>query len=718
MFKKEKYYLLALLVVAITAYWQISFLQYSLKYDMIDCSYPWRYITGEHIRNSMLPLWNPYQNLGYPLFADLQSGSPWYLPVWILSIFSDYNIHTLSVEFIFHIFMAGVGMFYLGKTLRLNLSTAFIMGMAYMLSGFFIGNAQHFTLIVGATWLPFVLSGYFEIIYNNTIRAVFKTAFFFFLLIAGGYPTYIVSITYILIFLFIINAILLFRNKEKVRLRLFLINNVYLLITTVLLSCVVLLSYMDIATELTRTEGIDLKAAMLNPFSPQCLLSLILPYAVIKDMAFFNTDLSMSNAYMGLIPLLCLCFSFFVKKNKTYYFFLALALFSLLVAMGDYLPVRKFLFTYIPLMNMFRFPAVFRLFAIVGFIVCAGYGIDYYIKNGRPVKRPVYIISIVFVFIFIGLVFFARSQGYLEIKKLVLNEIFTESPTSRMVQHMAFQSVVQIIILISFVLCLRFLKSNTYFIYSVILITALEMGLSGQLNAPYTVFYKSIKQQDVMLHHRNHFKKGFPIPDTTFVSENTNSRLSYGPFWRNLTIFHKQISNEGFTSLVLRRYRDMTDNYAALLDSTLKNPAIFTTTDIAPFDSLNLQSTKPGKVFFDRETYEGLSREIFKDTSVNKIEITAFNAGSIHLKAHTISNQVLVFLQNNYKGWRAQINGKEAPILTANKSLMAIYLPRGDNTVVFSFKKPLIVFGFYVSLLSLLVFSGWGGYLFFRKKKL
>ena len=714
MIKKERYYLLGLLIVAITAYWQISFFQYSLKYDMIDCSYPWRYIVSEHLRNGMLPMWNPYQNLGYPLFADLQSGSPWYLPVWILSVFSAYNIYTLSFEFIFHIFMAGVGMFYLGKTLKLSLNTAFIMGLAYMLSGFFIGNAQHFTLIAGATWLPFILSGYFEIIHKNNIRAVIKTAFFFFLFIAGGYPTYVVTTAYILCSLFVAYTLTLIKKKERVKLRQFILNNLYLFIFTVLLSCVVLLSYIDIAPELTRTEGIDLKAAMLNPFSPQCMLSLILPYGVIKDMAFFNTDLSMSNAYLGLIPLIFLCFSFFVRKSKAYYFFLVLALFSLLVAMGDYLPVRKILFNYVPLMNLFRFPGVFRLFTIVGFIVCAGFGIDYYIKDN--IKSIILIngISTVFVMLFLGITFYSRAQGYLEIKKFVTATIFTESQTSSLTQHIAFQSFIQIMVLFSFILALRFLKNNTHFIYFVAFIVALEMGLAAQLNAPYTVFYQNIKQEDVMLHHKSQFKVGFPLSDTTSVSENTNARLSYGPFWRNLTIFHKQVSNEGFTSLVLRNYRDMTKNYPVLLDSLLKNPPLFITADIAPFDSLNLQATNAGKVFFDRKTFNSLSSLIHYDKPDYKIKIAEFKPGTIKLKTNSFANQVLVLLQNNYKGWKAYVNEKEVPILTADKSLMALYLPKGENTIIFTFEKPLIVFGFYVSLLSLLVFGGLGGYYLFK----
>ena len=718
--KKEFYYILALLLIAIVAYWQVSLFQYSLKYDMIDCSYPWRFMVVEHLRNGMLPLWNPYQSLGYPLFADIQSGASWYLPVWIFGILFGYNIHVLSFEFIFHIFMAGVGMFFLGKSLKLSLKTAFIIGIAYMLSGFFVGNAQHFTLIAGATWLPFIFAGYLDIIHKSTLKSVLVTSFFFFLFISGGYPTFIVTTAYILLILFLTYSVILFKNKEKVRLKLFLKNNLFLFIFTVLLSSVVLLSFIDIAPELTRTEGVDMQATMINPFSPQSLLSLILPYAVIKNIAFFNTDLSMSNAYLGIITVVFLLYSFFIKKSKTYFFFLILALFSLMVAMGDYLPLRKLLYNYVPLMNMFRFPGVFRVFSILGFIVCAGFAIDHFFNNPDKSKKILFIISTVFLVLFIGILIYTRTQGYLEIKKFITQDLFKESLNSTFIQHIAFQSIVQICVLLFFMLALRFIRNTKHFTFVFCFIITFEMGFAAQLNAPYTIFYQNIKQHDVMLHHENNFIKGFPVPQGNLISENTNAKLSYGPFWRNVTNFHKQISPEGFTSLVLRNFRDLTEHYPILLENIVKNPPAFLTTDIVPFDSLtgsSISELNPKKVFFEQKIYNKYHALANHNKPGYKLEITEFKPDKIRIKSFSFTNQILVLMQNNYKGWHAYINDNEQEIITADKSLIAIYLPKGENNIIFIFEKPLIVFGFYLTVLSLITLLSLLLYLKFRKKQ-
>ncbi len=702
--KRELYYILALLIIAVLSFWQVSLLDYCLKYDMIDCSYPWRFIVGEHLQQGMLPIWNPYQNLGYPLFADIQSGSSWYPPVWFLGYFFGYNIYVLSFEFIFHIFLAGLGMFCLGKSLGLQLKICFLIGVSYMLSGFFIGNAQHFTLIVGAVYVPFVLSGYFDLIGKGQPIHVLKTAFFFFLLASGGYATYIVITIYLLIILFASHLIVLLVQKRTRELKKFVLNNIMLIVSCLLLCCVLLFSYVDMAPEITRTKGIELSAALSNPFSPQCLLSLILPYAVIKDLDFFATDLSMTNGYLGIITLMFLLLSFFTPKNKTYFFFLILSVFSLLIAFGDVLPFRKFIYHHIPLMNMVRFPAVFRLFTIIGLIVCAGYGLNHFLDNSPKYKKHIIYISVVFIFVFLFSIVYARLQGYLEIKQFIINHAFTESNLTEQIQHIVFQSAVQIIVLCLFAAALFCIKSLNKIIFLLCVLIPLEMFLASQLNAPYTVFYPTIKQKDVYRHHKEHFVKGFPIPDKNVnVCDNTNALLSYGPFWRNLTLFHKQISNEGFTSLVLRNYFAFQNTNDGDLEKILRNPPFFLTGSIAPLDSIQLNDTAENtSIFFENDDYVVLKTHLSEHFTPGEINIKNFTPTEIDLSVKVFENQILIFLQNHYTGWHAYINNVEQKIYKANKSLISVPVPKGEHLLRFRFEKSSVVIGFYITLISLI----------------
>ncbi len=172
--KKPYIYYLLLFITAVLAMLPVVLLRHPLKYDIIDQAYPWRYFIGECLQNGHLPLWNPYQLLGSPIHADPQS-SAWYPVTWFFGYFFGYDIYIISFDFFLHIFLAGMGMFYLAKQLKFRNETAFIMGVSYMLSGFFIGNAQHFMWIISGTWIPFIIGAFLSLKNAPSVSAVSKT---------------------------------------------------------------------------------------------------------------------------------------------------------------------------------------------------------------------------------------------------------------------------------------------------------------------------------------------------------------------------------------------------------------------------------------------------------------------------------------------------------------------------------------------------------------
>jgi hypothetical protein len=232
-------YPLGILLVAIIAFWQIVFFIHPVKYDILDFNYPWRYFIGECLQHHKLPLWNPYQLIGYPAYADFSSGA-WYPFAWIIGYTTGYNIYTIGLEFVFHVFMGGLGFYTLAKTLKLNNKTAFIAGISYMLSGIFIGNAQHFTYVISACWLPFVLNYYLKMINEAEYTDSIKAALFLFLTITGGYPAFTIILFYLLLLFLVYNAYKLLIDKQFKMLQKFVTKNVLFLITTLLLSCVTL----------------------------------------------------------------------------------------------------------------------------------------------------------------------------------------------------------------------------------------------------------------------------------------------------------------------------------------------------------------------------------------------------------------------------------------------------------------------------------------------
>ncbi len=63
--------------------------------------------------------------------------------------------------------------------------------------------------------------------------------------------------------------------------------------------------------------------------------------------------------------------------------------------------------------------------------------------------------------------------------------------------------------------------------------------------------------------------------------------------------------------------------------------------------------------------------------------------------------RILTFLDSDYPGWRAFVNGESVPIFRANEQFKAVVLPPGTHRVYFSFYHDLTWKAFFVSMVTL-----------------
>ncbi len=148
--KKGGFILLAL--VTVIAFWQLFFLQNGMKWDFVDAFLPSRYFFSESILNNQFPLWNPYLLYGTPIYADLVSVfNPEF---WIIGNMFGYSNISLQFVFLAYIFIAGVSFFYFLKQFNSDYKISIGLSVAYMLSGFVIGNSQHVAFVCGYALIP------------------------------------------------------------------------------------------------------------------------------------------------------------------------------------------------------------------------------------------------------------------------------------------------------------------------------------------------------------------------------------------------------------------------------------------------------------------------------------------------------------------------------------------------------------------------------------
>jgi len=689
---------LLLLLFAGIAFWQIAFLQNSLQWDMLDCYLPWRYFVSDSINHHIFPQWNPYQNLGYPIHADLRS--VWAPEVWLVSILGGYTNYTIHYIFMFYIFLAGYGMYRLLLNFKIKVVVALAGGITYMLSGYFVGHAQEMFSIAGGALLPFIILHYLKLLENKKIDDVMATALLLFLMITSGYQALTIILFYLLLSFFVFYLVKSLKEKNyPISYRLIMLN-LLLVIFTALMISVLLTTIIQVKPFVARMGGMPLKTALFGPFSPQCLISFFLPFTVVKKTAFFDTDLSMTNAYVGVILLIFFFFSFFRKKSAIEKIFLIFGLICLIASFGRYAPVREFLFRYIPLMNLFRFPSYFIQFTVIAMIISGAKSLDEYLNDSELGKKKLQLMVGMVFFIILTLTIMAMSKinfhesAFLKHQNIVNN--------STIYEHIFINGIIQLAFMALF---FQLLSKRLLHLNFLVLLIVFDMLVSAQLNAYFTVCSPDTTARHVRK-IVNSFTTGYPIPSLDAVASNKDGGLFPSPLWRNTSTFMKKVSVDGFNSFQLKNFQEFEDLYPGLKNAVLKNPIVYFSDKVFPIHQLKTNPSATidsNALYLEDKLYSEIGVEKLLHHASDRLTIKRFNPGEMIVETKTSSVQCITLMQNNYPGWKVFIDQKETRIFTSNIICISAIIPAGKHLVSFRyFNKPVYV-TFILSYLSFLL---------------
>jgi hypothetical protein len=688
-------------ILVVLAFYQITFFQFTLKWDVLDAVFPWKYLIADSLQNHILPLWNPYQHGGYPIHADPQS-TAWYPITWFIGYFFHYSIYTLMVEWLLHIVIAAWGMYRLGITLKFSPLVAMIMGLSYSMSGFFVGNAQHINWLIAAAWIPFLIHAYLLMWQNRKWKSAFGFSLYAFMLISGAYPAFGMILLYLLLILFIYFVITIYRNENKAALFHFVRLNLLAFVFTLLNGAVVLVSVFQLMPFLQRSGGIALRDALFGPFSFTSWKSFILPFTTVNhDMSAFNTDISMTNGYFGLILFAFLMVAFFQKKNFLMWIFLLFGLLNLLVSLGDSLPLRTFFYHYIPFFNLFRFPALLRIFSIFTFIIIGADALNQYLANPNPTLLKWIFGLLLAILLTVGLV----SSSF-QIPNLYNStqwkSLFHYSMESDILQQLYFQLFIQIIALGLFFLILRLKQDTKWKSAALLLLVFVDLGLATQLNAPYTVYDEHRNPRDTYSEMRQ-LPIGFPLQNDKILLHQTDEMTPhFGCIWRNVNTFRKQIAPDGYNPLMLKDYVFLQDSLPWLLRNSNRHTVAFFADNISLVKDLKGMNLQDSNMIFviGNKSIDKLS--ISPLTTEDQLENTLFIPNEIRFKTQTSVDRLLVLQQNYYMGWQIEIDTKKTDLINVNQSFMGVIVPSGTHLVKFIYKPVWVIIAFVVSIISLM----------------
>ena len=693
-----------LLLIALVGYYQVAFFQNTLKWDVTDQYYPWRMFVVQCLRNGILPFWNPYEQFGYPMHADPQSGV-WYPVVWLMSLFGPYTLYSVQIEFMLHIIGGGIGMLFLLQRFHINPFIAFINSIAYMFCGLFVGNAQHLTFTIAACWLPFVILAFKNMAEHNHWRFALHFALFGYLLVSGGYPAFAIILFYILL---TVSVFLFIRNRQsKHWMKRFLLHSILAVVLLLLCSSGILYSVFQSSDYLARAEGLSFKVASFGPFSPQSLISLMFPLASARDSEFFGTDISMSSVFIGMLPLAGFLLFIIRPKSRSAWLILAATIIMLLASFGSYTPVFGWLYNTFPMLDLFRFHSVYRLFFIIGIMLLSGMALsapDAFSRLKLPLATLGGIAAVTTVFFWIKN---TQDWNFKPWHDAFNNISFT--------QAIALQGFIQLLFIVMMLLAIL-IKDRAKILMSMIILSAANVIAAAQLNIPVTVTY-NLKTSEVAKEVKEKAVADFPVPEVRPVLLNNDSGGWVSPFWRNLNLFKKQPAWDGYNSFQLKNYVNFVDDESLRQRQIANNWIYFSDTVIAYSEepiivapaSLHNVSYVPA----NKAGYLNI-----QPTSDKKISVKKFIPGKIIVDAEAKAPSALTLMQQYYHGWKIYDNGKEVKPIITDYLFMTIPLTQGSHQIEYCYENKPIYYTLLLSGVTLFALIGFSLFAFFSKNKL
>ncbi|MCI0524688.1 MAG: YfhO family protein, partial [Acidobacteria bacterium] len=378
-----------------------------------------RVLIGRMLADGQLPLWNPYIFAGMPLLAGIYPGAL-YPPNWLFAFFSPATAMNIVVITTYHLTIIGTYLY--ARRIGMTRVGALITGMAFTFGGYMMAHMGHTSRIAAAAWLPWILLALEHLYHRVTWRWIVLGALFIALQLFAGEPQmnfYAVLVC---------GAYLLFSlvgREECERRWRFLFAAAAMSICGALLSAIQLLPEREL---LRASERVVISYEYFSGYSfpPAHLLTFVFPFFFggamlpqFKVPYWGQTTIDETSGYCGLLTLLLAVIALIGSQRRSLaWFWAGVALVSLLLAFGGYLPFGlNHALHRTPVYNLFRASGRHMYEFTFSLAVLAGLGASYLARNERQmIARACRLGSIIFIAILtVTVVIYRFFSAYLAV---------------------------------------------------------------------------------------------------------------------------------------------------------------------------------------------------------------------------------------------------------------------------------------------------------------
>jgi len=710
-----------------------SFASYS---DVTVTHWPKEFLIAETFRqHNQLPLWNPLILSGMPLVSN-QLAMLFYPPN-LLCLFLPVNA-VLNGLFVTHIFWAGAGLYlFMRRGLAASVAASFIAALSFMFSGKVLAHvaAGHISLLVAVAWLPWALLCTHRVLAER--KLLYSLFAGFILALQATLHTHILIYTaYTLAAYALFQLLTVLPQRSGPWWRKLLRGSLPLAslpLTFLLLAAIQILPLIEMMGHSNRALSLGEASAFSLSWLP-LVVGLLLPTGRGGHEMVI---------YLGLIPLSLAPLAWCRRKDPRVLFFVGLAVFSLLFALGSHTPLFDLCYYLLPGLRWLRAPARACFLLALATAVLAGYGFDtlttraWSIRAGRRLTVGGMYVAFACLLLGAGLsIIYGQASratiglAFLPVASLGLIILTVQSKLNR--QGLALTMTLLLLVdLWSFDRPLLLFQSPEQTFAAqreVAEYLAAQESLfrvySPSYSLPQHVAARSGLQlvdgaEPVHLWRYDRFMAlagGYPFPGFSVT-------VPPFPLDQDLAQAHRD-TQPNLTLLGLLNARFLAAEFP-MDDKNLTLLGVMGRTHIYENERALPRAFVVGRVKVISDEEEILSELAFFDPEklalleekpawtldapslFQEAEVTFYSPNKIVVQASLSSPGLLVLSELWYPGWRAYDNGQEVKIHRANYLMRSVHLEAGRHTVEFAYDPLSLKVGCWVSagaVLSLIVY--------------
>ena len=354
-------------------------------WDANDLFAPYFTLIADHARAGKILLWEPWTSGGTPASAEPEFGS--FSPVTIaVGAITGGSEAGFRVYWLLIWLLGPLGILVLARYLGAPPWGAFVVAAGYAFSGIYVGMAEHTPMLYSFAFLPFFLWRLDVALSSRRFKPAAEAGALWGLSALAGYPA-LTILSWGFVFLWAIGRWCFFEPEEDgqpVRgspMR----RSAFTLLALLLFSSVgaMVLSpsyvaffkdargYSDRVGVRSRQEALENQA-----LHPGALATFASPYLSVLQL--YNpklweiTDVTLSSIYLGAsIPILGLLALAVRPRSRWRWWIAGIGVFFLLSAMGKYVPLRGWLYDFVPPTRYFRAASLFRMYAMFSLTLLA-----------------------------------------------------------------------------------------------------------------------------------------------------------------------------------------------------------------------------------------------------------------------------------------------------------------------------------------------------------